>query len=126
MVNSIYNLPGAIIRNADNIRSKAGNDAQSRDKTQSFKEILENQRISFSRHANQRTEERSIRLGEAELNRLGDACSKAEEKGIRDALIIMNDAAFIVNAKNKVVVTVIDKNEMKDNVFSNIDGALFI
>ena len=38
----------------------------------------------------------------------------------------MDDSAFIVNAKNKVVITVIDKSEMKDNVFTNIDGAIFI
>ncbi len=126
MVNNIYNLPDAIIRQVDNIKSKRENDVENRNRGQSFKEILENQRISFSKHANQRTQERDIRIGETELNRLGDACSKAEEKGIKDALIIMNESAFIVNAKNKVVVTVIDKNEMKDSVFSNIDGALFI
>jgi flagellar operon protein len=38
----------------------------------------------------------------------------------------MNDSAFIVNARNKVVVTVVDKNEMKDNIFTNIEGAVFL
>ena len=40
--------------------------------------------------------------------------------------MVMNDAAFIVNAASRTVITALDKNEMKDNVFTNIDGALFI
>ena len=60
-----------------------------------------------------------------DLDRLGDACEKGKRKGIRDALIVMNDSAFIVNAPNRTVITVVDKDEM-NNIFTNIDGALFI
>ncbi len=122
-----YNLTNAIIKQSENIKSAestaVGNKKQDHGPT--FREIF-NQQVSFSKHANRRTEERSIEISPTDLTRLGAACSKAEEKGIKDALIVMNDSAFIVNAKNKVVITVIDKSEMKDNVFSNIDGAIFI
>lgn len=123
-----YNLADAIIRQTEKIKSPDEKALQNKIPAQgtSFREIFDQKRISFSKHANQRTEERSIKLSPADMNRLGAACSKAEEKGIRDALIVMNDSAFIVNARNKVVITVMDKNEMKDNVFSNIDGAIFI
>mgnify|MGYP000887686361 FL=1 len=60
------------------------------------------------------------------MNRLEAACERAQQKGIRDALIVMEDSAFIINAPNKVIITVVDKNEMKSNVFTNIDGAVFI
>ncbi len=60
------------------------------------------------------------------IDRLEDACDRAQQKGIKDALIVMEDNAFIVNALNKTVITVVDKNEMKSNVFTNIDGAVFI
>ena len=60
------------------------------------------------------------------LNFIKNACDKAEKKGIKEALVVMNDAAFIVNAASRTVITALDKNEMKDNVFTNIDGALFI
>jgi flagellar operon protein len=123
-----YNLTDAIIRQSEKIKTPERADHQNKINNQgkSFQEILDQQRVSFSKHANQRTEERSIKISQTDLSRLGDACSKAEAKGIKDALIVMNDSAFIVNAKNKVVITVIDKSEMKDNVFSNIDGAIFI
>lgn len=82
--------------------------------------------LSFSRHAVQRTEQRNIQLTSGDLERLENACDKAEKKGIKEALVVMNDAAFIVNAASRTVITALDKNEMKDNVFTNIDGALFI
>jgi len=132
MVNNIYgngyNLTDAIIRQSEKVQSTENSRIQGEKNIQgpSFREMLDQQRISFSKHANLRTEQRNIKISSSDLSRLGDACSKASEKGINDALIVMNESAFIVNAKNKVVITVMDKNEMKDNVFSNIDGAIFI
>ncbi len=127
-----YNLTDAIIRQSERVKSSSEKTegANSRlSSGKSFQEILKeqlDQGLSFSKHANQRTEERKIQISKSDLNRLENACDKAQQKGIKDALIVMNDSAFIVNAPNKVVITVVDKNEMKSNVFTNIDGALFI
>ena len=128
MVNNInnYNLQDAIIRQAENIKS-SGQTAKNKKQGSgdAFREIL-NEQISFSKHANLRREERNIAIDSTEMDMLGDACNKAEEKGIRDALIVMNNSAFIVNSKNKTVITVMDRSEMKENIFTNIDGAIFI
>jgi flagellar operon protein len=127
-----YNLTDAIIRQAEKVDSTTGNKTAGTNAQvngRSFQEILNeqlSQRISFSKHASQRTEERNIQISENDLNRLGEACDRAQQKGIKDALIVMEDSAFIVNAQNKTVITVVDKNEMKSNVFTNIDGAVFI
>ena len=127
-----YNLTDAIIRQAEKVNSsgsKPGGANSQISNGRSFQEILNeqlNQRISFSKHANQRTEERNIQISESDLNRLEDACDRAQQKGIKDALIVMEDSAFIVNALSKTVITVVDKNEMKSNIFTNIDGAVFI
>jgi flagellar operon protein len=130
-INTNYNLNDAIIRQAERINSvNRTNSATKTTGSESFQEILKrqlnNSQVSFSKHANQRTEERNIEISQSDLNRLGAACDKAEEKGIKDALVMMNDSAFIVNAQNRVVITVMDKNELKDNVFTNIDGAVFV
>jgi flagellar operon protein len=126
-----YNLTDAIIRQTERVNSPGSKPAEAdpRINGRSFQEILNEQlkqRISFSKHANQRTEERNIQISESDLTRLEDACDRAQQKGIKDALIVMEDNAFIVNALNKTVITVVDKNEMKSNVFTNIDGAVFI
>lgn len=126
-----FNLNDSIIRQADRINTatKKQDAANTKLNGSSFQELLNQQlhpAVSFSKHANMRTEERNIQITQNDLNRLGDACDKAQEKGIKDALIVMDDSAFIVNAPNKVVITVVDKNELKSNVFTNIDGAVFL
>ncbi|MDR0570150.1 MAG: flagellar biosynthesis protein [Clostridiales Family XIII bacterium] len=95
----------------------------------SFRELLDRRLgsdVMLSKHADMRAKERNIAIGEGEMGMLSDACDKASQKGIRDALIVMNDSAFIVNAGSKVVVTVVDKNELKGNIFTNIEGAVFL
>lgn len=136
MTNQInrYNLQDAFIRQADRIQPTTKTNSQNQGSLknvngESFQQILDKQlanSISFSKHAVARTEQRNIDITQSDLAKLGNACEKAGEKGIKDALIVMNDSAFIVNTPNKVVVTVVDKNEINNNIFTNIDGALFI
>ena len=38
----------------------------------------------------------------------------------------MYDLAFVVSIKNRTVITAVDGNSMKDNVFTNIDSAVII
>lgn len=128
-----YNLTDAIIRQSERVNSTNGTSstgtAAQVNNGRSFQEILNEQlkqRITFSKHATQRTEDRNIQISDNDLSRLEDACDRAQQKGITDALIVMNDSAFIVNAQNKTVITVVDKNEMKNNIFTNIDGAVFV
>ena len=127
-----YQLNDSIIRQMERINTQTPKSTDALNKTsngKTFQEILEGQvkqKLSFSKHANQRTEERNITLTQTDLHKLEDACSKAEQKGIKDALVVLDNSAFIINAPSRVVITALDKNEMKNNVFTNIDGALFI
>ena len=95
----------------------------------SFSDVLQVQLeretgISFSAHAMDRLNERNMVLGSDEITRLSKAVSKAEEKGAVDSLILLNDIAFIVSVKNRTVITAMTGNEMKNNVFTNIDSAV--
>ena len=51
---------------------------------------------------------------------------KAEQKGIRDSLVIVDQLAFIVNVPNQTVVTAMDSTETNENIFTNINGAVII
>lgn len=99
----------------------------------SFQELLEQRlkqqstsQLTFSRHAQQRTQQRNIELSEGDLDRLGTAVGKAEDKGLTDTLVLMGGTAFIVNVPNRVVVTVVDGDEADSTVFTNIDGAVIV
>lgn len=52
--------------------------------------------------------------------------TKSAAKGAKESLILMQDMAFIVNVKNRTVVTAMDSESMKDNVFTQIDSAVII
>ncbi len=80
--------------------------------------------IQFSSHAQRRLQSRSIPFGQEELLRLEEAVEKAESKGSRDSLILIDELALVVNIKSRVVVTAIDKESRKDNIFTNIDSVV--
>ena len=88
-----------------------------------FKEELE--KVKFSNHALKRLESRNIQLSDVELNKIQDAVQKAESKGSKDSLVMMDKTAFIVNIPNKTVVTAIDVANSSENVFTNIDSVVF-
>ncbi len=80
--------------------------------------------VKFSNHAVERMQSRGISFNQNDLQRLGDAINRASAKGSKDTLVLMNDSALIVSVKNKTVVTVMDKNALKENVFTNIDSTI--
>lgn len=82
--------------------------------------------LQFSKHAQQRLEQREIELSGAELTKLHQAVRKAKEKGVDNTLVLTGKEAFIINTKNNVVITVISGDDLKENVFTQIDGAVII
>jgi flagellar operon protein len=87
--------------------------------------IKQNSELKFSKHAELRLQARNIKLTETQKGKMNDAVTKAEGKGVKDSLVIMDNLAFVVNVKSRTVVTAVDSRELKDNVFTNIDGAVF-
>lgn len=101
---------------------------QSIQKTGNFADILQNklnQDIKISKHAQMRMELRNVNLTDTQRQKLSNAIDKADAKGVRDTLVVMERMAFVVNVKNRTVITALNSNEMRENVFTNIDGAVF-
>ncbi len=93
----------------------------------SFSSIFEQEldKVKFSNHALKRLESRNIQIGDQDLNKIQDAVNKAEQKGSKDSLVMMNDTAFIVNIPNRTVVTAMPVGDSNENVFTNIDSVVF-
>lgn len=93
-----------------------------------FADVLKQQTaampLKFSAHAEQRMRDRNIRLSDVELARLRDAVDRARAKGARESLVMMDNAAFVVSVRNQTVITAVDRESMKQNVFTNIDSAV--
>lgn len=80
--------------------------------------------VRFSAHAQRRLEARNIEFDGQAAVRLEQAVEKAARKGARESLILMDDLALVVSVKNRVVITAVDADSRKENVFTNIDSVV--
>lgn len=132
-MNKIANQFSSIEQVTDQyLNSRRTVSSQASEKT-SFQEILEKKQaglttseLKFSKHATMRLEDRNINLSKEQMQRLETGAEKAEEKGIKESLVIMDSLAFIVNIPNKTVVTAMEQTESTENIYTNIDGAVII
>ncbi len=88
--------------------------------------IQQTQPLTFSKHAMQRLDSRQITVSPQLVSQISQAVEKAKAKGIKDALILNGQTAFIVNVPSSTVVTTMNGQEMTNNVFTNIDGAVIL
>ena len=82
--------------------------------------------LMFSKHAGERLKQRNITLSDEQMKRLESGAQKANEKGIRESLVIMDSLSFIVNTRSNTVITAMEQSSDADNVYTNIDGAVII
>jgi flagellar operon protein len=100
----------------------------------SFKSVLDaasaqstaSEPLRFSAHAIQRLQSRNITLSTDDVARMNAMADKAAAKGAKSSLFIMRDVAMVVSIKNRTVITAVDSDSMKENVFTNIDSAAII
>jgi len=92
-----------------------------------FSQILDQaQSVKFSQHAQDRLKARNISFSNDQLQQSEGAVNSVAQKGGKDSLVMMGDAALVVSVKNRTVVTAMDRTQMKGNVFTNIDSAVVI
>jgi flagellar operon protein len=89
-------------------------------------QLRQKEKLSFSKHAKRRVESRSIPFSQVEMEKLQSGTEKARAKGSRDSLIMVNNTAYIVSVENNKVITAVDEESMSNNVFTNIDSAVFM
>ena len=97
----------------------------------SFQDILTSKsssanEVKFSKHAANRLSSRNIELTDNQMSRLNEGTLKAQEKGIKESLVLVDSLAFIVNVPSNTVVTAMNQNETNENIFTNIDGAVIM
>ena len=82
--------------------------------------------LKFSAHAIARLQSRNISLSNDDVAKMNAMADKAAAKGAKNSLFIMRDTAMVVSIKNRTVITAVDAESMKENVFTNIDSAAII
>ncbi len=99
-----------------------------RESGKTFEEVFKekSEGLRFSKHAGERLAMRNINLTDSQIQRLEEGTQKASKKGIKESLMIMDNMAFIVNVTNSTVITAMDQTEQRENIVTNIDGAVII
>ena len=82
--------------------------------------------VKLSAHAQERILQRGIALDDAQRQALGQAMQQLEAKGARDALLLRDDAAFVVNVPSRTVVTAAHQDELQERIFTQIDSVMLL
>jgi flagellar operon protein len=80
--------------------------------------------VRFSAHARARLKSREIDVTPEVMEKLDRAVDGARKKGSRESLVLLSDLAFIVNVRNRTVVTAMDGESVRERVFTNIDSTV--
>lgn len=119
-ISNLNNIqPNKAVKNAENINS-------------TFKDILNEKfqkekvdnEVVFSKHANERIIERNIDVSADVTDKLNEAAEQAKDKGLKNVLVMIDNQAFIISTMNNKVITAVNSNDLKENIFTNIDGAV--
>lgn len=86
----------------------------------------QNDSIAFSKHAMERAQQRGIEVTPDLMDQLATSVEKAEAKGANNILAFDTSNAFIINVPNHRVITTMTQEEMRENIFTNIDGAVLL
>jgi flagellar operon protein len=125
---SVPFVPAGGVNELKRKQSPGGLQSKRSQPERAFREMFEKEvdRLRFSSHAQTRLNSRDIKLSPAEIQKLENAVQKAEAKGAKESLVMMEGMAFIVSVPNKTVITAMNNEQLKDNVFTNIDSAVFV
>lgn len=82
--------------------------------------------LKFSNHALERMNTRGIHVSAEQITKIEQAMQKASDKGAKETLVLTDTSAMIVSLKNNMVVTVMGKDQMKENIFTNIDSTVVV
>ncbi len=98
-----------------------------RNDSNNFKELLSEKlknEVSFSKHANERIQQRNIDVSQEVTEKLNEAAVQAKDKGLKNVLVMIDNQAFILSTMNNKVITAVNNDDLKENIFTNIDGAV--
>ncbi|MBM7647126.1 flagellar operon protein [Bacillus ectoiniformans] len=94
--------------------------------TKHLVEATERKSLIISKHASQRLHERGILIEEQKWQTIEQKMAEAKQKGVSDSLILLQDAALVVSAKNNTVITAMNRSEASSQIFTNINGTIIL
>ena len=109
-------------------QTKISNTTNSKEKT-SFKDVLDtvkskDEGFIVSKHAALRLNE--INFTEEDMKQIEKGFEIAKDKNSKNTVMLYKDVALIASVENKTLITAVDKERAKDNIFTNIDSVVIL
>lgn len=82
--------------------------------------------VKISKHAAKRMEERNVHIKSADWEQMQVKLGEAAEKGVKESVVVFPEAALVVNAENRTIITAMSKQEAANHTFTNVDGVIFM
>lgn len=82
--------------------------------------------VKISKHAEKRLQMRNVSISEERMREVSEAMERASEKGIKDALILVDGNALIASIQNRTIVTAAKQDGLDSKIITNIDGAIVL
>ena len=126
----IINGQAYSLRNFEHISNNQNNlNVKSTKEDKSFRDVLKdvkNQKEGFtvSKHAAQRLNE--INFTEDDMNKIEKGFQIAKEKNSKNTVMIYKDIALIASVENKTLITAVEKERAKENIFTNVDSVVIL
>ncbi|BCZ48589.1 flagellar biosynthesis protein [Clostridium gelidum] len=109
-------------------KTKLNSTTNDKDKT-SFKQVLDSikskdEGFTVSKHAALRLNE--INFTEEDMKQIEKGFQIAKDKNSKNTVMLYKDVALIASVENKTLITAVDKERAKDNIFTNIDSVVIL
>ncbi len=82
--------------------------------------------VRFSRHADERLRRRGLQISTSMRVQLITAIDTLAGKGGRSALVMFDQLILLVSVSKRTVITVMGRESLNKNVFTDIDSVIFI
>ena len=70
--------------------------------------------------------QRNIDIDAVTWSKIESKIQQAKKMGVTDSLVLTDNAALVVSAKNNTVITAMDRAEASSQIFTNINGTILI
>lgn len=80
--------------------------------------------FNVSKHAAERLDK--LNFSKEDYKEIEKGLGKAREKGSKNTLMLYKEVAIIASVQNNTVITAVDKERSKENIFTNIDSVVIL
>lgn len=88
------------------------------------KEIQSKDSFKISNHAAERIKD--IELDDGDMKKINEGINLAEEKGSKNSVLLYKDMALVASIENRTIITAVQKERTKENIFTNIDSVVIL